>query len=343
MDYPAINFAHTRDQQTQFYQTRPGPYDDWLIEFGYSVALEDPEAEAARLEAILSRSAEPGLAFGNDADDMRSPGKALDPRVNIYDMSTDAVAYASSNMTLMHNTLIGMVNKYPDAGKSYEETWQGVGVMLNLWGRSAAVVSRFVGGVYVDRAVVGQDGATQPFTPVQASKQREAMRVLSNQVFAADAFDLPGELLAHAARQRRGFDHFGGTEDPKVHDAVMAIQSGVLDHLLHPVVTKRITDTALYGNEYSLASMMNDLTDAMFKEDARKNVNSMRQNLQMNYVQRLAKMVAGGYDTPSQSMAVYTLNSIDALLARKRGNNVSTQAHTQNLRRTIEKALDTSA
>jgi len=343
MDYPAINFAPTREQQTQFYQTRPGPYDDWLIEFGYSVALEDPEAEAVRLEAILSRSAEPGLAFGNDADDMRSPGKALDPRVNIYDMSTDAVAYASGNMTLMHDTLIGMVNKYPDAGKSYEETWQGVGVMLNLWGRSAAVVSRFVGGVYVDRAVVGQDGATQPFTPVQASKQREAMRVLSNQVFAADAFDLPGELLAHAARQRRGFDHFGGTEDPKVHDAVMAIQSGVLDHLLHPVVTKRITDTALYGNDYSLASMMNDLTDAMFKEDARKNVNSMRQNLQMNYVQRLAKMVAGGYDTPSQSMAVYTLNSIDALLARKRGNNVSTQAHTQNLRRTIEKALDTSA
>ena len=29
MDYPAINFAPTREQQTQFYATRPGPYDDW--------------------------------------------------------------------------------------------------------------------------------------------------------------------------------------------------------------------------------------------------------------------------------------------------------------------------
>lgn len=343
MDYPAINFAPTREQQTQFYQTRPGPYDDWLIEFGYSPALADPEAEAARLEAILSRSAEHGLAFGNDADDMRSAGKGLDPRVNIYDMSSDAIAYASGNMKLMSDTLKGMVNKYPEAGKSYEETWQGVAVMMSLWGRSAAVTSRFIGGVYVDRAVVGQDGAGKPFTPVETSKQRQAMKVLADQVFAPDAFDLPSDLYAHSARQRRGFDHFAGTEDPKIHDAVNALQGGVLDHLLHPVVTKRITDSALYGNGYSLASMMGDLTDAVFEEDARGNVNSMRQNLQMNYVQRLAQMVAGGYDTPSQSMAVYTLNAIDELLGGKRGNNVSTQAHTQNLRRTIKKALDTSA
>jgi hypothetical protein len=236
-----------------------------------------------------------------------------------------------------------MVNKYPAEGKSYEETWQGLGIVMGQWGRHASVVSRYIGGIYVDRAVVGQDGATQPFTPVETSKQRQAMNVLARQVFAADAIDIPGELLAHAARQRRGFDHFAGTEDPKAHDAIMAIQSGVLDHLLHPVVTKRITDSALYGNGYSLSSMMGDLTDAIFDEDARSNVSTIRQNLQMNYVKRLAAMAKGGYDTPSQSMAIYTLNAIDDLLDRKRGNNVSTQAHTQNLKLTIERALDTSA
>jgi hypothetical protein len=343
MDYPAINFAPTREQQTQFYQTTPGPYDKWFIEYGYSPALEDAEAEDARLEAILSRSTEHGLAFGNDADDMRSAGKAIDPRVNIYDMSNDAVTYASNAMGMLTNTIDGMVNKYPAVGNSYEETFQGFGIVLRQWGRHAGVVSRYIGGVYVDRAVVGQEGATQPFTPVETSKQRQAMSVLADQVFSADAFDIPGDLLAHVARQRRGFDHFGGTEDPKVHDAVMAVQSSVLDHLLHPVVTKRITDSALYGNGYSLASMMGDLTDAVFEADARSNVNSMRQNLQMNYVKRLTAMASGGYDTPSQSMAIYTLNAINALLDRKRGNNVATQAHTQNLQLTIERALDTSA
>ena len=112
---------------------------------------------------------------------------------------------------------------------------------------------------------------------------------------------------------------------------------------MHPVVMKRITDTALYGNEYSLSSMVGDLTDAIFEADTRSNVNSQRQNLQMEYVSRLAKMVKGGYDTPSQSMAVYTLNAIDDLLDSRRSGNVSTQAHTQNLKLTIDRALDTGA
>lgn len=343
MDYPAVNFAPSREQQTRFYMIRPGPYDDWFVEYGYSPALDDPEAEAARLEAILARSTEPDLAFGNDADDMRSPGKGLDPRVNIYDMSSDAVAYASMHMQLMEDTLDGMVEKFPAEGKSYEEVFEGVDVMLRFWGRSAAVVSRYIGGVYVDRAVVGQDGATQPFRPVPTAKQKEAMDVLARQVFAPDAFELPGELLAHTAKQRRGFDHYLSTEDPKVHDAILAIQKDVLDHLLHPVVTKRITDTALYGNGYSLAAMFGDLTDAVFKADARGNVNSIRQNLQKDYVDRLARMVKGGYDTPSQSMAVYTLNAIDDLLDARRGGDVATQAHTQNLKLTIERALSTDA
>ena len=343
MDYPALNFAPSRDEQTRFYLTHPGPYDDWFIEYGYSMALDDPAAEAARLEAILSRSTEPDLAFGNDADDMRSPGQGIDPRVNIYDMSADAVAYASGAMELYSDTLNGMVDKFPAEGKSYEETWQGVSTLMTLWARSAAVVSRYIGGVYVDRSVVGQDGATQPFTPVPLNKQRQAMKVLSEQVFAPDSFEVPAELLAHTAKQRRGFDHFTTTEDPKHHDAVLAIQKGVLDHLLHPVVTKRISDSALYGNRYSLADAMGDLTDAIFEADIRGNVSTIRQNLQMEYVQRLVKMTKNGYDTPSQSMAVYTLNQIDDMLGSRRAGDVATQAHTQNLRLTIERALSPDA
>ena len=53
----------------------------------------------------------------------------------------------------------------------------------------------------------------------------------------------------------------------------------------------------------TIPGMMGDLTDAIFEQDARSNVSSQRQNLQMEYVGRLAKMVDGGYDTPSQSMA----------------------------------------
>jgi hypothetical protein len=343
MDYPAINFAPAGEEQTLFYTITPGPYDDWYIEYAYSPGVGDPEAEAARLDAIAARSSEPQLAFGNDADDMRSPGKALDPRVNIYDMSSDAVTYAERQIHLMRDTLEGLVEWTPNTGKSYQEVVEGVDLIMRLWGRHAAVVSRYIGGVYVDRAMVGQDGGTEPFRPVEEAKQKQAMHVLADHLFAPDAFQIPDEVWRKSAPQRRGFNHFSGTEDPKVHDTVLALQKSVFDHLLNPVVLKRITDTALYGNGYSLAEMMGELTDAVFAADARENVNSFRQNLQMEYVDRLAGMVHGdgrkAFHTPAQSLALYQLTEIRDLLESRRGGNVATRAHTQNLVLTIDRAL----
>jgi len=343
MDYPAINFAPTEEKQTLFYTITPGPYDDWYIEYAYSVGLDDPEAEAARLDAIAARSAEPQLAFGNDADDMRSPGKGIDPRVNIYDMSSDAVTYGSQQMALMQDTLDRMADWQPEAGKSWEEVWTGVGVMMNLWGRSANAVSRYVGGVYVDRSMVGQAGGGDPFRPVEESKQKQAMHVLATQVFAPDAFRVSDELLRRAAKQRRGFDHFTSTEDPKIHDAVAAVHKGVLDQLMHPVVLKRISDSELYGNGYSLAEVMGDLTRMVFEADLRGDVNGFRQNLQMDYVTRLAGMVKGagkaGYQTAAQSLALYQLQDTREKLAKKRDGDTATRAHTRHLLLTIDRAL----
>ena len=69
-----------RDSSTP---TAPGPYDMWgPLSTATHSALEDPEAEEARLTRILERSTEPELFFGNDADDMRSPGKAIDPAIS---------------------------------------------------------------------------------------------------------------------------------------------------------------------------------------------------------------------------------------------------------------------
>ena len=95
-------------------------------------------------------------------------------------------------------------------------------------------------------------------------------------LFAPEAFQVAEGLWRKTAPQRRGFNHYGSTEDPKIHDAVLASQKGVLDHLLNPVVLKRITDTELYGNEYVLSEMMGDLTDAIFAADARDDVNGFR-------------------------------------------------------------------
>ena len=338
MDYPAVNYPHAGQDITQFYMVNPGPYDDWFMQFVYTPDLSEEE-----LETILSRSTEPELAFGNDADDMRSPGKGLDPYINIYDMSTDAVTYASQRIQLVQETLNNISKEAIEPGRSYQEIYDGAGVMFRELTRSAGVVSRYIGGIRVDRAMAGQEAASDPFVPVDEDKQRQAMQVLTNQVFTPDIFTAGDNLLRYAAEQRRGFSHFGSTEDPKIHDSILQMQKSVLDHLLNPTVMKRITDSQLYGNSYSLGEVLNDLTDAVFLEDERTNVNSFRQNLQVEYVERLSRMVEeeskGRYHYQAQSLAVFNLNRITDLIDRKRSPDIETQAHVLNLELIIERAL----
>jgi hypothetical protein len=344
MDYPAVNYAADRDDQTLFYTIAPGPYDDWYIEYAYSPGLSNPDSEVERLEAIAARSTEHALSFGNDADDMRSPGRGMDPRVNIYDNSSDSIAYASNQMKLMHDTLNKTAKWTPDEGDSYEDVVDGVALLVRLWGTNAGVISRWIGGVYVDRAVVGQEGATEPFRPVERERQKAAMAALSDQLFSPEAFEVDGALWRQAAPERRGFEHGGSTEDPKIHRAVLSSQKRVFDHLLNSTVLKRITDTELYGNEYPLVEVFEDLTDAVFAADARGSVNSFRRNLQVEYVDRLAMMAseegASKYHSTAQALAVLTLSELrDQLASKRRGDRVS-QAHAKLLVMNIDRAMD---
>ena len=51
--------------------------------------------------------------YGNDADDMRSAGKAIDPRIMISVMSDDPVAYAQLRMDIIRSI-------YPTLNKKFE-------------------------------------------------------------------------------------------------------------------------------------------------------------------------------------------------------------------------------
>ncbi len=344
MDYPAINVSGDPERQGQFYTTVAGPYDIWAIEFGYSPALEDEEAEAERLRAILERSTEPELLFGNDADDMRSPGKAIDPRVMIGDMSSDPIKHASERAALIRGMMDNLLEKYSVENDSYQQLYLAWMSSMGQLGTAMGVTSRFVGGVYVDRGLVGQPGSGDPYTPVDKADQKRAMESLAANLFAPDAFEAGDGIYQYLQRQRRGFNFFGTSEDPKIHDMALMMQQNVLAHVLHPNTTKRITDSRLYGNSYPLAEMMQDLTDAVFSADLQTDVNTFRQNLQVAYTRRLAAVLADGpnpYDTFTRSAALYQLERIrDMMDSRSRGNT-ETRAHTAHIKRIADSALET--
>jgi len=337
MDYAGLNINPDRKKQGQYADTALGPYDIWAIQFGYQPFESDAEREA-----LLERSTEKELIFGNDADDMRSPGKAIDPRVMTGDLSSDQIQYSIDRIQLVNILKKEIKNQFSIEGEFYDDLRRSFYVLNSQAARAGDILSRFIGGVYVERAAYGQKNAKQPYTPVSLSDQKRAFNALSSYIFAPEAFSTPKEVYNYLAKKRRGFEFFSGPEDPKIHELVLGYQSRVLAHLLHPNTLQRIVDSELYGNQYKLAQFMTDLNKALFAADIKGNVNSFRQNLQLTYVKRLIEMVSGSkasrFNTLAQSLALYNLNQIQEWTQKPKGA-VGSVAHKTHLSTLIQNAL----
>ncbi|KJD36186.1 hypothetical protein PW52_06180 [Tamlana sedimentorum] len=336
MDYATLNITKDRSKQGQYDDVAVGPYDAWAIQFGYTPFENENEKQV-----LLSQSTKPELIFGNDADDMRSPGKAIDPRVMTNDQSNDPITYSIDRIELSNDLMKTAKQRFIKDGESYQELRRVYYLLSSQKAGAANIISRQIGGVYVERAMAGQENAKQPYTPVSLEDQKRAMAALNKYVFAPNAFNAPNDLYNYLALQRRGFNFFSGPEDPKIHEQVLSYQKNVLNHLLHYNTLQRITDSELYGNEYVLSKFMSDLNNAIFKADIYGNVNSFRQNLQLEYTNMLINILtgkqSGSYTNNAKSMALYNLKIIRNMASVS--GNISTKAHKQHLRTLIDNAI----
>lgn len=336
MDYEAVNVAPDGKTQTWFYQKRPGLYDEWALRFGYGQYT--PEA----LNTLLQRSTEPQLAYGNDADDMRSSTNGIDPNINIYDLSSDAIGYAQMRFDQLRLVQERLPEQYQ--GETYQGLVNAFAALMSQYQRSGRVVSRYVGGIHLDRRPVNEEHT--PYKPVPADLQRRAMSTLNDYLFAPDVLSDGDELFARLQPQRRGFDFYGKTEDPKIHKALLRAQKSVLDHLLHPNTLQRLNDSQVYGGQFTTFEMLQTLTDGVFAADLAGEVNSYRQNLQTEYVQALvAALDKSEISHPVKALVYAQMKALSDKLSAKLGvlnsGDLSgvTQAHTAYLDFVLRKAL----
>lgn len=338
MDYPAINIALDKSKQGDYYTTKAGPYDLWAIEYGYTPFKA--EEEEAGLAKILSRSTDPKLTFGNDGDDMRAPGSGIDPRVNVNDFTNDAIGYGEERFKIVNNLLGKLVAKYAKPGKSYAELRARYGSLLSQRRNMVAATSRYIGGIYVDRSTPDQKSATKPYTPVPLAIQKKAMNSLGKYIFAPNAYDADAQVFPYLQLQRRGFNQ-GRGEDYKVTSSLNALSTSALDQILHPNTLQRITNSRLYGNEYSVADVMNDLVKHIFDADINSNVNVYRQYLQSSFVKSAGQLLADNspLDNVAKSATYYTVKKLRGKLANAVSTNEETKAHRAALLFTIDKVL----
>ena len=150
---------------------------------------------------------------------------------------------------------------------------------------------------------------------------------------------VPENVLNKMQRERRGFDLFGKTEDPKIHNLILKGQKKVLKHFTDSRVLKRLSDSSLYGNEYYPNELIEDLTKAIFNKEKLIKINTLDQNLQNYYLKRLILIVKSKkYDSPSISASLASLKYINSLTFST-STDKSTQDHKEMIRWQLKEVL----
>ena len=334
MEYPAINIAKDPKNQGLFFDIKPGVYDRWAIQYGYSQFSN--KDEELLLDKILSRSTERELAFANDAFDMRYPGKGTDPDAMIYDLSSNQLDHSLDKIEMINKVLVNLKQRYTDNNDTYEELYRSYRTLLYSYYQALNIVSRQIGGVKIDLAHTDQKSVKKPFESVNKETQKRALNIISKYGFS-DKILLTPEIFPYLQKQRRGFSI---SKDPEIHQRIQTYQNRLLAHLLHPKVLLRISNSTFYGNDYKLSYYMIDLRKSIFKSDINNNVSTVQQNLHINYTNYLIKIIneKSGYDNLSKASAFYNLNWIKSNINLETGD-LSNKQHKSYLLHIIEKAL----
>jgi Met-zincin/Domain of unknown function (DUF5117) len=303
MDYNPINVAPKGQKQGDYASTTIGPYDYWAIEFAYSEVQGNQEAE---LKKIAARSPEPELAFATDDDFMNN-----DPQVNTYDLTSDTLAYGKMRMTMASELLKDLDQKVVKNGQSWARLRSAFMSCVSQFGNGAYLASEYIGGQSINRDFKGDDKARDPITPISGARQREALKLLVDQILGDKSFQFSPALLRKLVTeswQDSGFSYFGSLDYP-IYQMILNIQQIVLDQCLNSGVLERIQNQELQSNAGSdpikIAEIFRALSDGIFSEvgsptdrTSPYTISTIRRNLQREYVKRLGAMVLGPKNEP---------------------------------------------
>ncbi len=327
MDYYPVNVVPSGTKQGNFYSPTIGSYDMWAIEYGYKpVSASDPEGEVSELNKIASRSGEPGLQYSTDED---TRGIDPDPLSNRFDLGNDAVEFAKQRAKVVSEVWPKLVDKVTKDGDGYQRVRQAFGVILSEQGQSMYFASRFVGGVYVNRSHKGDPKAADPYVVAEPKKQRDALKLVEDQVFNDAPFQFPPSLYNHLAATR--WSHWGSEvparNDYPVHEVIALWQDRILQQLLSPLTLSRICDSELKvpadQDAFTAAELIHGLTSTIFAEteklpsgeftNRKPAISSLRRNLQRIYLKRLSALAMGEIQAPqdAQTIAYSELKSLD--------------------------------
>jgi hypothetical protein len=300
MDYARQNYvAQPGDglAPTDFVR-RLGPFDDWVINWGYRVLpnAATPEAERKTLnEWITQQSGWPKYRY------VPQQIGGIDPRSQTEDIGDDPVRATTFAIANLKRVVPNLVSYTTRAGDGYEDLNELYSETLGMWSQYMGHVTTVIGGVQVDFKSADQDGAV--FTVVPKTRQKAALQFLSDNVFRTPEWLAPDSILARLG-------------PPLGPTSISNRQAGVLTQLLQVGRLTRMSDAESFDptNAYPAAEYLADVRRALWA-DATPDPN--RRTLHRVHLERLAAIVtppppptaaaAGGGGPPQQQGPTFPL------------------------------------
>ncbi|MBW3623511.1 MAG: zinc-dependent metalloprotease [Armatimonadetes bacterium] len=329
MDYNPANIAKNKAEQGYYYTPTVGPYDVWVIQYGYTpITAASPEGERPALRKIAGRGNEPGLVYATDEDASDMGGAtAIDPLVIPYDYTSDPIEYSRRRMEFAKTMLKKLEANGPGPGKSYDEFRRRFGWILGQF-NDGFRLSRWIGGSHLHRNHAGDYGEKTPLEPIPAAQQRKALNLIRTYLLAEDAFRFNPNTLNKLAPSR--WSHWGQSPtaamDYPLLEQVEAIQWTALARIYNPVTMRRILNTELRvknpKEKLTLAEVFGEITDALWSEaltGPARPISPMRRNIQRDQLDVMIGMVlrpANGTPSDARSLARSDLKRLQAAIRR---------------------------
>ena len=348
MDYHPVNLF---DKGNTVFQTKPGPYDMWAIEYGYS-DFQSYDIQN-QLSNIAEKSNLPFLVYGTDEDAFGRSSRGVDPLCSVWDLSSDPIGYYKHQIKLVNQLWDNLIYDFKVDGNRYQKIRsvfsQGIGEYIHA-GISAP---KFIGGMNFRRNHIGDPDEQLPFEILPAKQQRHALNFMKDYIFHSEAFAFSPELLNMLAPERHeDFKDYAwrlNRIDYPVHSVVKRIQGFSLFALFDPRRLARIQDNELKTNEinpFTQDELFSEITSCIWVElDENKNINSFKRQLQQIHIMLLSDILYNNYSFTNDSIALarFSLETILDNIYRSLSNqglDHYTIAHLTNSAEMIDAVLN---
>jgi hypothetical protein len=329
-----------------------GPYDMWAVEYGYTFG--DPKD-------VLKRVAEPELVYGTDEDTT-----GTDPYIQRYDFAGDPLEYCKTQAQLAKWHRARLLDSFVKDGESWSKMRRGYEMTLGMQVRGIAIMGPWIGGAHVNRDRKGDPNGRNPIVPVEAAKQRDALKFIIEQTFRDEAFGLTPQILEKMTVDK-WLDAGGQGEAMQenawpIHDRISGIQASALTRVMNPTTMRRVFDNEFRvpadQDAFTLPELFDTVSAAVWTEleqsaggsfTARKPmISSLRRNLQREHLDRLLDLSlrglgSGAASKPVQTLATAKLRELKGKLEKFKdagGLDPYSRSHLDEARVRITKVLD---